>query len=110
MPSGSMLSLDVEGASMNNTNNVNGHLHPIGALGRARCPRKYGLKRGGTKQAKRIRMAIGPIEEATKTMALAEIDGCESNCDDSDAKLSRGNNDNNFAEAPSDSAYCEGDE
>jgi hypothetical protein len=43
-------------------------------------------------------------------MALAEIDGCESNCDDSDAELSGGNNDNSYLKAPSDSTYCEGDE
>jgi hypothetical protein len=55
-------------------------------------------------------MATGPIEDAMKTRALIEFGGCESDCDDSNAELSGGNDDINHAKAPSDSIYCEGDE
>jgi hypothetical protein len=105
-----MLSRDIQGALMNNTNIVDCRPYPIRALGQARCLRKDGPKRGGTKQANQIRVATGPTKDATKTKALKEIDSCESNRDNCDTESSGGNNDTNHAEAPSDSTYCEGDE
>jgi hypothetical protein len=105
-----MLSRDVKGALLNDTNVVRRHPYPIRVLGRARRPRKYGPKRGGTKQAKRVRVATNPTEDATKTKTLAEIDGRESNRNDNDTKSLKGNDDTSYAEAPSDSTYCEGDE
>jgi hypothetical protein len=55
---------------MNDTNNVGHRPHPIRALGLARRPREDGPKKGGTKQAKQVRMATSPTEDATKTRAL----------------------------------------
>ena len=47
-----MLSRDVEGAPMDNINNINKRFHPICALGQARRPREDGPKEGATKQTK----------------------------------------------------------
>jgi hypothetical protein len=60
--------------------------------------------------AKRLKKAIGPIEEGTKTKTLAEFDSSESHSDESDDGLSEGNNDTSHAKAPDDSSHCEGDE
>ena len=109
-PRRSMLSHDIEGALLNDTNVVRHHPYPIRVLGQARRPKKYGPKRGGTKQAKRVMMATNPTKDATKTKALAEIDGCESNCNDNDTKSLEGNDDTSYAKAPSDSTYCKRDD
>jgi hypothetical protein len=104
-----MLSRDVGGAPMNNTNNGNKCSPPVHALGRARRPREDGPRRGVTKQNKRIKSATGPIEDKMKTRALVETGCCGSDSDDIDAELLGKNEDTSHAEALSDSTYCEGD-
>jgi hypothetical protein len=105
-----MLSHDVEGSPMNDIHDVDIRPHPICAVGWARRLRKDGPKRGGTKQAKRIRVATDSFKDTTKTRALLEIDVRESDRDDNDTKSLGGNDDTSHAEVPSDSTYCEGDE
>jgi hypothetical protein len=64
------------------------------------------------KQTKRIKSAIGPTQDKTKTKKLVELGyvGRDSDdSDDNDAELSGENDDTSHAEAPSDSTYCEGD-
>jgi hypothetical protein len=100
-----MLSCDVEGAPTNNTNNGNKRLPPVRALGRARHPREDGPRRGVTKQTKQIKSAIGPIQDKTKTKALAEFGCGGSDSNDSDAELSSKNDDTSHVKAPSDSTY-----
>jgi hypothetical protein len=104
-----MLSRDVEGAPTNNIDNGNEHLPPIRALGRARRPRKDGPRRDVTKQTKRIKSAIGPTQDITKTKKLVEFGYVGRDSDDSNAKLSGENDNTSHAEAPSDSTYCERD-
>jgi hypothetical protein len=62
------------------------------------------------RKAKRLKKVVGPIVEARKTKTLEKIDGSESDSDDSNAGLSRGNNKTSLAKAPDDSSYFEGDE
>jgi hypothetical protein len=69
-----------------------------------------GPRKGATKQTKQIKKTTGPIEDTTKTRALAEFGGYESDSNDSNAELSSGNDDTSHAEAPSDSTYYKGDE
>jgi hypothetical protein len=57
-----------------------------------------------------LKKAIGPTREARKTKTLAEIDSFESDNNDSNARLSGGNNDTIHAIVPDDSTYFEGDE
>jgi hypothetical protein len=104
-----MRSRDVEGAPTNNTNNGNKRPLPIHALRWVRRPREDGPRRGVTKQTKRIKSTTGPIQDKTKTKALAEFGCGGSNSDDSDAELSGKNDDTSHAEAPSDSTYYKGD-
>jgi hypothetical protein len=104
-----ILFCDVEGAPTNNTNIGNKRPPPIRALGRARCSREDGPRRGVTKQTKRIKSTTGPIHDKRKTKVLAEFGCSGSNSDDSDAELSSENDDTSHAEAPSDSTYYEGD-
>jgi hypothetical protein len=56
-----MFSRDIEGAPVNNTNNVNKRPHLVRALGWARHPREDGPRRSGTKQTKQIRKATSPL-------------------------------------------------
>jgi hypothetical protein len=104
-----MHSCDIEGAPTNNTNNGNKRPPPARALGRARRPREDGPRRGVTKQTKRIKSAIRPTQDKTKTKGLAEFGCGGSNSDDSDDEFLGKNDDTNHAEAPSDSTDCEGD-
>jgi hypothetical protein len=104
-----MLSRDVEGAPMNNTDNGNERLPPIRALGRARRPREDGPRRDVTKQTKRIKSATRPTQDKTKTKNLVEFSCVGRDSDDSDAELSGEYNETSHAEAPSNSTYCEGD-
>jgi hypothetical protein len=104
-----MLSRDVEGAPTNNIDNGNERLPPIRVLGRARRPREDGPRRNVTKQTKRIKSAIGPTQDRTKTKKLVEFGCAGRDSNDSDAELSGKNDDTSHAEAPSDSTYCEGD-
>jgi hypothetical protein len=86
-----MLSRDIEGAPTNNINNGNER------------------RRDVTKQTKRIKSAIGPTQDKTKTKKLVEFGCAGRDSDDNDAKLSGKNDDTSHAEAPSDSTYREGD-
>jgi hypothetical protein len=108
-PRRSMLSRDVEGAPTNNIDNGNERLLPIRALGRARHPREDGPRRDVTKQTKRIKSAIGPTQNKTKTKKLVEFGCTGRDSDDIDAELLGKNDSTSHAEAPSDSTYCEGD-
>ena len=108
-PCRSMFSRDVEGAPMNNANNINKHLHPICALGRARHPREDGPRRGVRKQTKQIKKTIGPTGDTIKTRALTKFGGCKNNSNDSDVKLLGENDDTSYTKVSSDSTYCEGD-
>jgi hypothetical protein len=82
-----MFSCDVEGAPTNNVDNGNEHLPSIHALGWARRPREDGPRRDVTKQTKRIKSAIGPTQDKTKTKKLVEFGCAGRDSDDSDAKL-----------------------
>jgi hypothetical protein len=104
-----MLSRDVEGAPMNNTNNGNKHPPLVRALRRARHPREDGPRGGVRKQTKRIKSATRPTQDKTKTKKLIEFGCGHSDNDDSDAELSGENDDTSHAEAPNESTYCEGD-
>lgn len=104
------LSLIVEKALVNNIKDAKSHPHPICILGWARHSREDGSRRRATRKTKRLKKPFGPIGEATKTKTLAEIDDAESDSNDSNARLSRGNNDTIHAIVPYDSTYFEGDE
>jgi hypothetical protein len=104
------LSLVVEKALVNNIKDAKRRPHPICTLRRARHSREDGYRRRATRKTKRLKKAFGPIGEARKTKTLAEIDGAESDSNDSNARLSGGNNDTIHAIVPDDSTYFEGDE
>jgi hypothetical protein len=61
------------------------------------------------KQTKRIKSAIGPTQDKTKTKKLVEFGCIGRDSDDSDAELSGKNDDTSHAKAPSDSTSREGD-
>jgi hypothetical protein len=61
------------------------------------------------KQTKRIKNAIGPTQDKTKTKKLVEFGCARRNSDGRDAELLGKNDDTSHAEVPSDSTYCEGD-
>jgi hypothetical protein len=105
-----MFSLNIEGAPINNINDAERRLHSMYTLRRARHSREDGYRRRATRKTKRLKKAFGPIGEARKTKTLAEIDGAESDSNDSNARLSGGNNDTIHAIVPDDSTYFEGDE
>jgi hypothetical protein len=68
-----------------------------------------GPRRGDTNQTNRIKSASRPTQDKTKTKKLIEFGCGRSDSDDSDAELLGENDDTSYAEAPSDSTYCEGD-
>jgi hypothetical protein len=88
-----MLSLNIEGTSMNNIIDAEKHPHPMHTFGQARHSRKNGSKRLIRKKTKKLKKVVNPTVEAKKTKMLTEIDGSTSDSDDSDAGLAGRNND-----------------
>jgi hypothetical protein len=99
------LPLDVQGTFQNNKYNAERHPRPMCTLGQARRPKEEGSEKCATKMAKKLKKATGRIEEGTKTRTLVEFDNSESENDESNDGLSKGNSDTSHVEASDDSFY-----
>ena len=103
------LFLDIKRTTTNNINYVERRPCPMRLLEQARHSREDWFERPVGRKAKRLMKAINPTMEARKTMMLAKIDGSKSSSNDSDAGLSRRNDDTNHAKVLDDSNYSKKD-
>lgn len=76
---------------------------------RAWCSREDRFERLAMRKTKRLKKVVGPTKEVKKTKMLVEIDNFKSDSDDSNAELSKRNNDTSHIKVPDDSSYSEGD-
>ena len=90
-----MLSLNVEGTSMNNIVDAERRPHPMHIFGRARHSRKNRFERLARKKTKKLKKVVNPTVEAKKTKMLTKIDNSESDSDDNDVGLAGMTNDIN---------------
>jgi hypothetical protein len=109
-PSRLTFSLVVQETPTKNISNAERCSHPMHALRQARHSWEDQLERPIGRKAEKLKKAVGPTVEARKMKTFAEIEDSESDSNDNDDGIFGKNDNTNYAEAPNDSNYFEGDD